>query len=122
GMYLSRSLLVSPASQRRLQRCIEEGIGFALRHAPLAYWKKSSHGAADRSMSESSTPFRVSGAGLSADFCEAQARTGKSRASLRMGTDLNGGARTTFQIGQRGCRRDQRSPPSASSKRCFMSP
>ena len=34
---LSRSLLDSPAAQRRLQRGMEAGIGFAARQPPLAY-------------------------------------------------------------------------------------
>src|SRR6266481_1876079 len=55
-MSLSRSLFCSPACQRRLQRCIEPGMGLALRQAPLANWKKSVQGFALRSMSVSSTP------------------------------------------------------------------
>src|ERR1044071_7929284 len=58
-MSLSCSLLSSPDFQRRLQRCIEAGIGFAARHEPLAYSKKSSQGSTLVFMSEGMIDFRL---------------------------------------------------------------
>jgi hypothetical protein len=52
------SLEVSPASQRRLQRGCEAGIGFSARHLPFANWKKSVQGAVLVSMSPISTLLR----------------------------------------------------------------
>src|SRR5438094_256221 len=82
-MSLRRSLFFSPACQRQLQRCIEAGIGFALRQAPLANWKKSVQGLAPRSMSESSTPCCCAGGGAVGPFWLAQAATAAARSATR---------------------------------------
>src|SRR6266550_3649452 len=84
-MSLRRSLLFSPACQRRLQRCIEAGIGFALRHAALANWKKSGQGLAPRSMSESSTPCCCAGGGAVGPFWLAQAAAAAASSATRAG-------------------------------------
>src|SRR5690348_17019142 len=74
-MSRSRSLFTSPACQRRLQRCIEGGMGLTLRQAPLANSKKSPQGLAERSMSDSSTPCCREGGGASGPLEPAQAQT-----------------------------------------------
>src|SRR5205814_10152374 len=84
-MSLRRSLLFSPACQRRLQRCIDAGMGFALRQAPLANWKKSVQGLAARSMSDTSTPCCWAGGGTGGPFWLAQAAAAAARSPTRAG-------------------------------------
>src|SRR5690348_16711036 len=82
-MSRSRSLFTSPACQRRLQRCIEGGMGLALRQAPLANSKKSPQGLAERSMSDSSTPCCCAGGGTFGPLEPAQAERTTARSGAR---------------------------------------
>src|SRR3954469_7121718 len=58
----------SPASQRRLHRTIDAGMGFFSRHAPFEYSKKSVHGSTEVFMSDGWMPLGDAGVPADVEF------------------------------------------------------